>query len=503
MKSILEVIFEILKQHEPYLSGGAIRDLLLSKSIKDLDITVKRGALEIARRIAIQLNATFVPLDPETDTARVVVSKELVLDFSSFRDNATTIIEDLMARDFTINAMAIPLDDAMLLMGDQGKMDIFREICLGVKSDTELGISALDVSAVLIDPLNGLKDLKKGMIRAIDKKNLDADPLRCLRAYRFVSQLGFNLEEQTKEWIKETMHNLNKVAEERIQQEMSLILQSQTSNLTISKMADDGILFQIIPELRAGDGMEQPGFHHLDVLRHSLETLACLEILLQNPQSKLTPHEPLKTWIEGHSHLIEALKWAALLHDVAKPVCKAEKDGRTTFYQHDSHGTHLIREIGSRLRWPRHTINLASTLAALHMRPFHLLTDMERRKANPTKRAMRRLLNHLKGDYPALFLLAMADSMAGCGPLKPVDLDDRLSKLWAIVHNFYVTELYPIQSRDRLLTGRDIQGILGIPPGPIIGKALNDLEIAQLEGRIKDREQATRWLQEWYVSHTK
>jgi poly(A) polymerase len=478
MQRILEVIFEIIKNHAPYLAGGAVRDLLLKRPLKDLDITVSHEAMELARRIAARIDATFVPLDMTTDTARIVVSRNLVVDISSFREASQDIVEDLHARDFTINAMAIPFEKAIFLLSHQDMLPY----------------------PWLIDPLNGLNDLKQGILRAIGLKNLLSDPLRCLRAYRFHAQLGLTIEPQTHQWIQEVAPRLKDVAMERIQQEMSQILSVSSSHHTIYQMAHDTILFEILPELKAGVGMEQPGFHHLDVLNHSLETLRCLENLIQAPNIKFTPAEPITAWIQGSPNLLEALKWASLLHDVAKPMCRSEKDGRTTFYQHDREGKELIKRIASRMRWPKETMSLASNLASLHMRPFHLLTDMERRKAHPTKRAMRRLLNHLKQDYPALFLLAMADSMAGCGPLKPADLDERLSRLWAIVHHFYATELQPIQNRKRLLTGKDIQEILKITPGPIIGRALNELEIAELEGRVKNREQAVSWLKEWYVS---
>ncbi len=484
MKHILEVIYEVIKNHEPYLAGGAVRDLLLERPIKDLDITVRQNAMQLAQETATRLSAAFVPLDTKTDTARVVVSRNMVVDFSSFRDGAECITEDLKVRDFTINAMAIPFERAVGLL------------CKTLGTQT-----AHEVADSLIDPLNGLNDLKHGVIKAIGLHNLFSDSLRCIRAYRFAAQLEFVIEPQTRSLIQKAMHGLDHVAGERIQQEMSLILDIPNAIFTVRQMAHDGILFQILPELKAGAGIEQPGFHHLDVLQHSLETLACLETLLQTPQKKFSAFEPLKAWIQGNTPNIEAMKWAALLHDIAKPVCRSEKEGRTTFYQHDSQGSSMIKSIAARLRWPRHTMLLASTLVALHMRPFHLLTDMERRKTYPTKRAMRRLLNHLKQDYPALFLLAMADNMAGCGPLKPADLDERLFRLWCIVHNFYVTELHPLQTRKRLLTGMDIQELLNIPPGPIIGRALNELEIAELEGRVRTREQAVVWLKEWYVRY--
>lgn len=485
MEYILKVIHKVVKNYEPYLAGGAVRDLLLKRPMKDLDITVKQNAIQLAQETALHLNAAFVPLDAKTDTARVVVSRNIVVDFSSFRNGAVNIIEDLTARDFTINAMAIPFEMAMGLL---------------------CGISAQNTHEAennLIDPLNGLNDLRQGIIKAIGLNNLFSDPLRCIRAYRFAAQLEFVIEPQTKELIQKAMYGLGHVAGERLQQELALILSVPNSHLTIQQMADDGILFQILPELKAGEGMEQPGFHHLDVLQHSIETLKCIETIIQNPATKFLPFEPLEAWLKANPSLIEALKWAALLHDVAKPICKAEKNGRTTFYQHDNQGTAIIRGIATRLRWPRHTTHMASTLVSLHMRPFHLLTDMERRNAHPTKRAMRRLLNYMKHDYSALFLLAMADSMAGCGPLKPVDLDERLSKLWGIIHHFYATELHPLQTRKRLLTGRDIQELLQIPPCPTIGRALNELEIAELEGQITTREEAINWLKEWYVSHIK
>ena len=473
----LSDIHKLIPRGTPaYVAGGTVRDWLLRQEPADIDIVVPKMAFDLAFRASITLGGTFVPLDQDLGIARLVVHG-ITLDFTRFRGNATDIRRDLVLRDFSINAMAVSLEN----------IGVFLE-----------SLEESGVPRGLIDPADGLSDLGKRTVRAIGKENLRSDPLRMLRAYRFMAQLGFELDPETRSWISDLSDLIHQVAAERIEHEFALVMKSDIAHLAFEAMARDGLLTTLIPEISAMDGVEQPGFHHLDVLGHSIETLHALEALLKDPALKFKTADPLKDWVNANAELIPYLKWAALLHDVGKPSTQAEREGRATFYHHDATGSEIVGGISRRLRWPRRQADFTARLVRLHMRPFFLLRDL--RTGGPTPRAMRRLAKEIEGAYPALFLLSMADSMAGCGPLKPAGLDDELSALWDRFHGFYTNLMKPVLARPRLLTGRDLQEIFGLAPGPVIGQGLDALDEARVEGEISTREDAIRWMEKWLSS---
>ncbi len=451
-----------------FVAGGPVRDLFLAREPVDLDIVLPSGAIEVAETIAKRYHGKWVSLHQEEGIARVVFPG-LLLDFSQFRGGSKIIEEDLGKRDFTINAMAIPISSAPQFLEAHQRPG----------------------AGELIDPFGGVRDCEEGVIRAISRENLADDPLRLLRVFRFSSQLGFRPDSMTISWVEELAPTIRGVAAERVWHELSLITASPRASTAFKEMYARGLLGHILPELLAMEGVEQPGFHHLDVFGHCMEALSMAEALISDPGMKFSPSDPIAHWCSPPANIV-ALKWAALLHDVAKPVCRGEKEGRPTFYRHDHAGADMVMEIAGRLRWPGWLTAQVQTLVKLHMRPFHLLNDLAR--GGPSKRAMRRLLKEVGEDYPGLFALAMADSMAGCGPLKPPDLDDRLNRLWALVHAFYQKSLKPIEEAPRLLNGHDVMTILGIGPGPQIGLILDGLEEARIEGEVGSREEAEEWV---------
>ncbi len=386
-----------------------------------------------------------------------------------------------------MNALAMPLESALPILQavvEDNEVDIRG----GIKRGNSRRFS-------IIDPTEGIADLERGIIRAISLGNFYDDPLRPIRAYRFRAQLGFDIEEGTIRWIGAVKGRVPTVSPERISYELGLIMETGRAADTLSEMLGAGLLFELFPELYEMSGVEQPGFHHLDVLGHSLEALRAVEELITDPCLKFFLCGPLTGWIAANPVKVQHLKWAVLFHDAGKPSCKGERDQRVTFYHHDEKGACLISGIGNRLRWPRRAVEFASGLIGLHMRPFHLLNDL--RRGGPSLRAMRRLIMDIKADYPALFLLSMADSIAGCGPLKPQELDLELACLWEKVHGFYAETLTPIRQKRRFLTGHDIIAELGLSSGPIIGRALDAVEEAQLEGLVRSREEAVSFLSEW------
>jgi len=459
---------ERLLAHEAFVAGGAIRDIFLGLPVLDLDIVVPKGAVAVAKGLARHSSGTLVPLDKGHGVARVILEDGFSVDFSEFRDGANTIFEDLERRDFTVNAMALPL----------------RAFLLG------------DLKKGLLDPTGGRKDLERHLLRACGQDTFFQDPLRVFRAFRFMAELGFEIEPRTKKLIKkyQTKGDFASIASERISYELNRTLAQGNAYRAFMEMARLGTLFLIIPELKGAIGVDQPGFHHLDVFGHCMETLKMAEKVIRSPSRYLSP-EPVESWLNGYKERIIALKWASLLHDIGKPRTKAMKGERATFYNHDKEGADMVRAVARRLRWSNTMKELVVRLVALHMRPFHLLNDL--RLGGPTPRAMRRLIDAMGPDYPGLFVLAMADTLAGCGPLKPEGLEEEISTLFGRVHEFWEETLRPIRTKRRLLNGVEVMEQLQIPQGPLVGSALNALEEAQCDGLVKDKEDAIAYLKDW------
>ncbi|OCC15945.1 tRNA nucleotidyltransferase, CC-adding [Dissulfuribacter thermophilus] len=461
-------LLDSLCNKEVFVSGGAIRDLLLSRPVIDIDLVVPQDAVTIATQLAKDIDGTLVSLDEDNGIYRVVSRDGRYFDFSQYRDGAKAIDEDLRYRDFTINALALRWQD--FLSGDITK---------------------------LIDPTNGLHDIKKGIIRACAKDSFHKDPLRILRAYRFLVELGFEIEPTTLTYLLECQGKgrLDEVAKERINYEITRIFETNIAWKAINKMAELKTLLILFPELEIAQGVEQPGFHHLDVFGHSLETLKMVEKVIESPHTFFKHSETVRAWLKENKQRIIALKWAALFHDIGKPVVKGQKGERVTFYNHDREGALILKGISRRFRWSRSLEEIVLKLVALHMRPFHLLNDL--RRGGPSSRALRRLLNATGQDYVGLFLLSMADTLAGSGPLKPPELEEEIATLFDHVHTFWTETLRPIRSKERIITGKDVMNILGIPQGPLVGRALDALEQAQCDGLVKDRTSSIAFLKKW------
>ncbi|HCC55416.1 MAG TPA: polynucleotide adenylyltransferase [Desulfobulbaceae bacterium] len=445
-----------------YVAGGPVRDWLLGVAARDLDFTVPKGAVACAREVSGLLGGAFVLLDEAEDVARVVW-QGLTLDFSGFRNHTTTIEDDLGQRDFTINAMAVLFDS---------------ETC---------GL----VSLTVIDPLGGVTDLAQKMIRIPAVANLLADPLRLLRAYRFAATLGFAIEAQTETAIVAHGGLLIKTAMERVAYELGLIMVSDRAWQIISRMAAGGLLWVVFPELAAGRGLKQPASHHLDVFGHILEALRCLEKILPAPEAYFPGQGGLFSEM-AQGKRVALLKWAALFHDLGKPKTHRLAGGKITFYNHDQAGAKIFEAIAERLHWPKDDRNRVARLIALHMWPFHL--SNARLRTGISRKACLRLIKAAGDDLASLFLLAMADSLAGQGVGKPPGMEENLALLLLEVHGVYVEHIQPVFANPPLLTGHDLIEIFALEPGPVFKEVLDGLIVAQVEGLVSNREQALAWV---------
>ncbi len=457
-KLLLSFLRKFKNRQDFYLVGGAVRDVFLSKKITDVDLTVRDDIVSLVSFAQRYLGYHFVPLAPDLGIYRLAKGKNTV-DFTAFRGK--TIEEDLKERDFTFNAIAIPVG------------------------------SLFEKEVIVLDPFNGYEALQKGIIKIIGKKNILDDPLRILRGYRFFA-CGFGiLESYTRKLFQEYKKLLNLCAKERVLQEITYILLSEKAYETFKLMDEDGVLEEIFPYIKECKGIPQPSFHHLDVWGHLLESLKWAEEILKKPEEFL---DLPKTEIFKNEEFIISVKLAAFFHDLGKPFTFAIRD-RITFYGHEKVSAKLFKEMAENLRFKRDLINKIYILIKNHMRPFHLLNEKEAGRL--TLRAKRNLIR----DVPylvELFIISMADSLASKGPDKEPDYEERLKKFFKELLELK-EELERESKKKRIITGNDLIA-LGLKPGPIFKEILQEVELLVLEKKISTKEEALEFVKNKYIT---
>jgi len=458
--AILQAILEI--EPNSFVVGGAVRDYLLGKAVSnDLDIAFARNGLEVANRIVSLFpdGVTHVPLDEDAGASRIVIWKDVFfsLDMSMFK--GADIYEDLARRDFTINAMAIPLRDFMT-----------------------------DRAVEVVDPLDGLSDLSHTTIRACSERSFVDDPLRILRAYRFATLLDFKIADQTRALLKRSIPELPTVSGERVREELFFILCEGNASRTIDMITSDNVLDAIFPEMIPSRGCEQNDYHHLDVFDHSLETLRCLETVFTDLPQPLRPFEDLimryldSEIVKGRPRKA-LLKLAALFHDLGKPSCLTiDASGRRRFSGHEVVSEEIVQRIADRLRMSRKEQKLLSQWVRGHMRGALLSTSP------PPPKGVRRLCREFGEDVIGLLLLIIADRAATRGPRS------KKSEIEAIKAGAATALECSLQSIEApppvLITGRDLMGLFGMEQGPEIGRILQIVRELQEEGTVTSRDEA-------------
>ena len=440
-----------------FLVGGTVRELTLGGRTPDLDLAVSHQTLELAQALAQTLGGTYVLLDEQERTARVVAGED-ILDLAEFR--GPSLEEDLRGRDFTINAMALKL--SALLAGKPVE---------------------------LIDPWGGLADLATGQVRMVAVGNLAYDPLRLLRAYRFAATHGFRVTPETARAIQALAPSLAEVAGERLHYELLQLLAAPRAAPVLRDLDQVGLLVHLFPELMDMKGVAQDGYHHLDVFEHSLETVAQLERVLAEPQrffERLAEEIRRQIAAPGQAAV---LKVAALFHDIGKPQVQERRlsPARYTFYHHERIGVEIFKRAARRLRFSQAQTKAVTHFIMWHMRPFLLLPLFIRGELS--LRALGRLVKDARGQLAGGFAVAMADSLAGQGPQKPREAERRLGELAEAAWRFYQERLAAPARQPRLVTGDDLCA-LGLAPGPEFRRLLTAVEEAQWEGQVATKEEA-------------
>ena len=401
------------------------------------------------------------------DTCRLVLDGYAV-DVSGFRHGSATIEEDLSKRDFTINALGA---DFNAVFSSEKQIEI-------------------------VDPMNGIDDLEKMVIRSCPGAFSD-DPLRMVRAFRFAALLGFEIEPGTLTEIAAKANLIDLSASERVSYELDEIMRSSRAYEAFSKMYEVGLTAWVTPELHEGHGVLQPSSHHLDVLQHNLQTLEQVERIISRPVDFFPQDgEEIAAYLKDE-RAVASVKWAALFHDVGKPRTKeivAEESDRITFYGHDEAGAQLFESFARRLRWSKANRELVIQLIAMHMHPFHLC-NVIRSKGSISERAKLKLCRKGGDHLTGLFLVAMADSFAGQGTGRVDTIEAEIAALFNELNRLNKERVIPVLTGPKLLTGHDLINIFDISPSPLFKEILSALDIAIIEGTVRSKDDAIRWVE--------
>lgn len=460
---------------EPYVVGGALRDALLGRSASELDLVVADAERWAARAAAVLgVRAARIGRGPSVwrlafDDGWLDVA-ELAGDLSA--GLAADLAEDLRRRDFTVNAMAAP--PSALLDGD--------------------------LAASLIDPLGGRADLAAGRLCLASPQALDADPVRILRGVRLEATHGLRMSAATEEAARRAAPALESVPGERVWAELDRILSHDHCAAAVRRLESLGALDAIIPELARCRGVDQRPVHRRDVLGHQLDAVEWLDVLIAPEPPEDLPGEPLaealwrELWETGAFEDADALRaqlqglrrtlrLATLLHDIGKPgTRRVEPDGRTRFFGHSELGADLAVERLAALRAPRTVVDPLRILIFQHLRPGQVAAPGRA----PSDRALHRFHKALSQRAPGelvapLCWLFLADSLATVG-------SEALAPRWPdyVAHAARIVDWRPRyrQVQQRILDGRAIMEVTGLPPGRLVGEIRDAVDEAAAVGEI-------------------
>jgi tRNA nucleotidyltransferase/poly(A) polymerase len=436
---VFKVVSQVAEEQgiKAFVIGGFVRDLILERPSKDIDIVVLGNGMELAQLSAEKLRVKKISLFKNFGTAHFKY-KDLDIEFvgarkESYRlDSRKPIVEDgtlqddQNRRDFTINALALSLNKETF--GD------------------------------LIDPFDGISDLNKGIIRTPLDPDItySDDPLRMLRAIRFATQLNFKIEIKSLESILKQSDRLKIISQERINEEVNKIILADVPSRGFILLKSTHLLQQFFPEMIALAGIETiDGKSHKDNFYHTLEVL--------DNVAKMTD----SLW----------LRWAAIMHDIAKPPTKRfDKEIGWTFHGHEDLGSRMVPRIFTRMRLPLdHKMKYVQKLVRLHLRPIALV------KGTVTDSAIRRLLSEAGDDIDDLMILCNADITS-----KNEFKVKKYKKNFEIV----AQKLREVEEKDKIrnfqppVTGELIMQTFGVGPCAEIGIIKSQIKESILEGTI-------------------
>lgn len=431
--SLIEKIKPYIKNYDSYLVGGYLRDLLSGEISPDRDIAIKCDNLaELTKKIADELNGSFVELDKSNEIYRVVFGDDYI-DFAKLLNN--NLDDDIKRRDFTMNAIMYDINNEKF-----------------------------------IDITDGKKDFEEKLIRTYKISNLSDDPLRMIRAIRFQAKLGFRIDDEIINFIKENNSLILNVAPERVHQELMKTFEGKFLIQALFSMDETGLLDVIFPFFADIKKIPSNSHHHLDLFHHLIETTK--NIRINKPELKL----------------------AAFIHDLAKPDCwtiEAET-GRHRFIGHDELGAKKVVPYLKKLKFSNKQIEYISKMIQFHIYPSALMKD-----ENVTERAIIRFIRKIGNDTLDLLELARADRLSAKGPAVTDDMVQvNLLNLEKLKEKYF--EISPkLKEMPKLIDGNEIMEILNLKPSPKLKEIIDEIKELQLEGKINNKEDAINFLRNY------
>lgn len=463
------------------LVGGVVRDQLTSTVCHDVDVILPGESRQTARRAADLLDGKFFPLDETRGIYRILLPGEEgqmdMVDFS--RLQAETLEEDLRLRDFTVNAMAVRLHEPEML----------------------------------IDPLNGRKDLKDRILRLCSEFSLENDPVRVIRAARMALTYNLHFAPGLLSKIRAAGPLLQTTSAERQRDEIFKILDGSHPASAIRLLDSFDVLSLLFPEVTDLKGVEQSQPHTMDVFEHTLATMDQLKRLLDlfvSTQSILEDGGNLTLGLAAgklgifREHILKHYRFSlnpfrtrrslnllgALLHDIGKPKTKSVgSDGRIHFYRHESIGMDLARERARSMALSEVEADALTRMVASHMRPRIFSMD----DRFPTRRNVYRFYQQAKDYGVDTCLLSLADFLAKTAfPPQQEDWTMELGRIAVFLEGWFVQKENWVEPV-RLLRGEEIMAAFHLPPGRLIGVVLEAIQEAQAAGEITNRQEALEY----------
>ena len=468
LKEISEVI-NLAKETETdvYVVGGYIRDILLKKKSLDIDLVVSGKAESFAKKLAKKINGKCFILHSDLQVYRVAVINNPDLEYIDISlMQGKNIEDDLSRRDFTINALAV-------------KIENFDNIKKNV-----------------IDCFDGIKDLKKKEIKVVSKKVFNDDPLRMLRAFRFASEYNFKISKETLSLIKKSSSKIITVAGERIKNELFRILNNKKSSQYIAVIDECGLLEKMFPVItKMKKSAKNFYYHPKGLFQHCFQTYEALEKIFIKldkyfPQSKDILEQHLNEPFSENVNKKNLLKFIAVFHDCAKPECAKRMDNKMRFLGHEELGAKKTAQIMKELKMSNKEIEFAKAIISEHMRPSNLA-----KSEVITNRAQMRLFRDIKENTPYLLILAMSDWHSYKTLKKkiysPKVLKQQEKSVAKLILGYY--DFVNNKPKDKIIDGNVLMKELKLKPGKIIGELLQYINNAYEEGRIKDKTQALKY----------
>jgi uncharacterized domain HDIG len=487
----MENLAKIIQDTAPqaYYVGGAVRNSLLKKYSSDIDIALpKQDLFACSKRLAAKLKANAFEMDGEFGVWRISCKKGLQIDVCAIIGK--DIRQDLKRRDFTVNAFACP---------------VAKVKSIKVKNNTYLPV--FDTKDIL-DLNNGLADLKAKVIRANNSAVFKEDPLRLFRAFRAAAQLNFKIAPETLTLIKKYAKLAAEPAGERIQEELKKLFKEKNTAFYLKQMQEYCLFKNLLPELEKQKSCAKCYYGQGGVWTHTLLVVERMEFLLDKVEEVFKPYGKQMAKIAQDKTLY---KMAAFLHDIAKPATAKMMKGRLRFFYHEEKGAAMTKDFLKKLKYSNDEIKMICKMIEFHLRPSNLASN-----EIVTDKGIYKFFKELGGAGLPMLLLCWADYTSYVSPAQtralikkahaPVMTIEEARKKENVgktlrhmqMLNFLISKYFTEQKKivlpPKLLDGKEIMDILKISPSPLVGEILEKLTLAQVEGKINDKQSAQTWL---------